>query len=132
MGTLDDLTVAELIESARDEVAGLAALADKFATPEGQVGPSDSDALLIGAYHGSIGARLVVAKIKLEEEAKQAGRSTVAVGERVTARHVREFHKDYGDEGAMFVHGLDGDDEMTAFDILASTFADNSVFERVT
>jgi hypothetical protein len=126
--TLGDMTPSELVRAARDELAGLVELARKL---NGNYGPDEtaSNELYIGAYHGSIGSKLAVAESKLEEEPTE--RTTVAVGERVTARHVREFHQDYADDGAAFVQGLDGDDELSAFDILASTFADNSVFERV-
>jgi len=68
MATLRDLTIEELLTSARSELDGLVELAERLNAASGSPKEQTDSALYIGAYHGSIGARIAVAEIKLREQ----------------------------------------------------------------
>ena len=59
--TLGECSAVELIQSARSEIAGLSDLLNELEGTRDQK-------LVIGAYLGSIGARLIVAENKIKEE----------------------------------------------------------------
>jgi len=59
-GTLGQLTVIELLDTASHEVSGLTAKVETLTLP-------DDDRLIVEAYLGSIGARIAVARDKLDD-----------------------------------------------------------------
>jgi hypothetical protein len=145
--TLADMTPAELVRAARDELAGLVELARKL---NGNYGPNETEnnELYIGAYHGSIGSKLAVAESKLEEVAdpkpvldhhSSDSASIAKVGDRATKLHIRSFNLTYPKVGATFRYvnpgtgQIDpGSSHFSQRDVSDADWADqNSVFERV-
>jgi hypothetical protein len=60
-----DMTITELLTSARSELVGLVELAQSMADGTNTQGRKDLE-LYIGAYHGSIAARIAVAETKYD------------------------------------------------------------------